>query len=420
MNDTATTQQNMNPFSNTPVAARPTGMNAVAQTDQHRAIAEVQAAMMIARMNPRDQILAMDRILNACSRATLADVAVYQYSRGGSDITGPSIRLAEAIAQNWGNMAFGIRELDQRNGESSVQAYAWDVETNTRREVTFQVPHTRYTKRGSYKLEDPRDIYEAVANQGARRLRACILAVIPGDVVEAAVSQCELTMRAKADTSPDAIKKMIEAFGAFGVSKEQIERRIQRRLDAIQPAQMVGLKKIYTSLRDGMSTTADWFDQDEAVAVHQQDGKKSAGVDAMKDKLKQRASGQQSPPAPGPQVPPPDESAAQYAEQQASQAEVPPPPEEHPGDEHAPSGPSPLVKKFMREINAASAGGSVSVDQWRAKHHKRVERECGGPSSPEYGEVMDYAQLIFGELEASEREARQSNNGGGAKNGNLF
>lgn len=148
MNDIATTHQHMNPFSSAPVAARPTGVNAVAQTDQHRAVAEVQAAMMIARMNPRDQIQAMDRILNSCSRSTLADVAVYQYSRGGSDITGPSIRLAEAIAQNWGNLQFGIREIGQHGGESTVQAYAWDVETNTRREVMFQVPHTRYTKKG--------------------------------------------------------------------------------------------------------------------------------------------------------------------------------------------------------------------------------------------------------------------------------
>jgi hypothetical protein len=41
------------------------------------------------------------------------------------------------------------------------------LETNTRREVTFQVPHIRYTKKGGYRLEDPRDIYEMVANQGA-------------------------------------------------------------------------------------------------------------------------------------------------------------------------------------------------------------------------------------------------------------
>lgn len=164
----------VNPFGDAQIAARPNG-GASAQSDQQRAIAEVQAAMMIARMNPRDPIAAMDRILNACTRPTLANAAVYTYNRGGSDVSGPSIRLAEAMAQSWGNMQFGIRELDQRNGESTVQAFAWDVETNTRREVTFQVPHLRYTRSGSKRLEDPRDIYEMVANQGARRLRAILL-----------------------------------------------------------------------------------------------------------------------------------------------------------------------------------------------------------------------------------------------------
>ena len=247
---------NLNPFQQT----QQIESNAIAKTDQHRAIAEVQASMMIARANPRDQVMAMDRILNACTRPSLAEGAVYQYARGGQDVTGPSIRLAETIAQNWGNIQFGIRELEQRNGESTVQAYAWDVETNTRREVTFQVPHARHTKQGKKVLTDPRDIYEMVANQGSRRLRACILAVIPGDVVESAVTQCETTLHAKADTSPEAIKKMIDAFAKFGVSKEQIEARIQRRLDAIQPAQIVAIKKIYASLRDGMSKPDEWFE----------------------------------------------------------------------------------------------------------------------------------------------------------------
>lgn len=260
-----------NPFAPTSTAvAHPTSTNAVAQSDQQRAVAEVQAAMMIARMNPRDPIAAMDRILNACTRPTLANSAVYTYSRGGSDISGPSIRLAEAIAQSWGNMQFGIRELDQRNGESTVQAYAWDVETNTRREVTFQTSHVRHTKKGSHKLEDPRDIYEMVANQGARRLRACVLAVIPGDVTEAAVAQCEVTMKASADTSPEAMKKMVAAFEPLGVTRDQIEKRIQRRLDAIQPAQVVSLKKIYSSMRDGMSVAADWFEQAENAAPQPQ------------------------------------------------------------------------------------------------------------------------------------------------------
>jgi hypothetical protein len=272
-----------NPFANAPVAARPTGINAVANTDQQRAVAEVQAAMILARMNPRDPIAAMDRILNACARQGLADAAVYTYGRGGSDVSGPSIRLAEAMAQAWGNMQFGIRELDQRNGESTVQAFAWDVETNTRREVTFQVPHLRYTKNGGKRLEDPRDIYEMVANQGSRRLRACILAVIPGDVIEAAVAQCEETMKTKADTSPEATQKMLAKFAEFGVSKEQIEKRLQRRIDAIQPAQVVSLRKIYTSLKDGMSSPSDWFEADETG-----EAPKGAGVNALKAKMREQ------------------------------------------------------------------------------------------------------------------------------------
>jgi hypothetical protein len=189
------------------------------------------------------------------------------------------------MALAWGNMQFGIRELEQRNGESLVQAFAWDVETNTRREVTFQVPHIRHTKRGATRLEDPRDIYEMVANQGARRLRACILAVIPGDVTEAAVAQCETTMTTDADTSPDAMQKMVDAFGKFSVTKEQIEKRIQRRLDAIQPAQVVGLKKVYASLRDGMSAAADWFDP---IEFDQQTAPAQSATEKAKDAIKGR------------------------------------------------------------------------------------------------------------------------------------
>jgi hypothetical protein len=260
MNDDETiATRSANPYASAQVATRPT-TTAVANTDQQRAVAEVQAAMMIARANPRDVLAATDRILNACTRPTLATAAVYSYARGGQDISGPSIRLAEAMAQCWGNMQFGIRELEQRPGESTVQAFAWDVETNTRREVTFHVSHVRHTKRGRTMLEDPRDIYEVVANQGARRLRACIIAVIPGDVTEAAVAQCTATTEASADTSPEGIAKMLRVFEKLGVSRAQIEAFIQRHVDAIRPAQVVRLAQIATSIRDGMSVSADWFD----------------------------------------------------------------------------------------------------------------------------------------------------------------
>ncbi len=45
-------------------------------------------------------------------------------------------------------------------------------------------------------------------------------------------------------------------------TKEQIEKRIQRRIDSIQPAQVVALRKVYASLRDGMSSPSEWFEVD--------------------------------------------------------------------------------------------------------------------------------------------------------------
>src|SRR5574340_188946 len=199
---------NSSVLSESPIVSRPSN-NAIADATTQREVAEVQGAIVLAKKFPRNQIEAMDRILNACQRPSLAEGALYSYARGGTDITGPSIRLAEVAAQQWGNMQFGIRELDQRAGESTVEAFAWDLETNTRQTKTFQVKHYRHTKKGGYNLSDPRDIYELVANQGARRLRACILGIIPGDIVEMAVDECEKTMKAKADTGPEAIKKLI-------------------------------------------------------------------------------------------------------------------------------------------------------------------------------------------------------------------
>lgn len=248
-----------NPF-NEMLPVQNNQQNALVETESARAIAEVQASMLIAKRFPRNPIQATDNILQACTRQSLAETAMYEYSRGGTSITGPSIRLAEAIAQLWGNITFGMKEISQSNGESTVEAFAHDLETNTRQSKTFQVPHIRYSKnKGNTKLSDPRDVYELVANNGARRLRACILGILPGDLVESAVKQCELTLRTKADVTPERIQSLLEKFDKHGVTKEMIEKRIQRRIDAMTPALMVQLGKIYNSLVDGMSTAKDWF-----------------------------------------------------------------------------------------------------------------------------------------------------------------
>ena len=234
-------------------------MGAVASAGE---IARVQAQLVYAASRPRDERKAVDRMLTAFQRPSLAGVGLYQYARGGSDITGLSIRAAEAMAMAWGNMDFGLREIDQKHGESTVEAFAWDLETNVRRSITFRVPHYRDTKQGRKKLEDGRDIYELVANQGSRRVRACILAVLPRDIQEAVENQIAATMQATFKITPEYLKGWLDAFKKYGVTKAMIEKRIQRDYTAITAAQMMGLVNVFNSLKDGIGQVSDYFEVD--------------------------------------------------------------------------------------------------------------------------------------------------------------
>lgn len=240
-------------------------MSHATAVESQKGVAEVQARMAIAKRFPRDTVRAMDAIKNSCARKGLAEKAVYVYSKGGQDVSGPSIRLAEAMAQQWGNLDYGILERESTAEGSLVEAYCWDMETNVRVSKVFTVPHVRHTRNGSKQLTDPRDVYENMANNAARRLRACILGVIPGDVTEAAVEWCNATLKASCDVGPEAQKRMLETFKKIGVTKEQIEAKIQRRVDAIQPAQMIMLRNIYAAIADGMAAAGDYFPMPETA-----------------------------------------------------------------------------------------------------------------------------------------------------------
>lgn len=254
---------------------------------QTREQAEIQSMMVMAKQFPRDEMRAIENIKRACQRPTLAQKATYTYSKGGSDVSGPSIHLAKAIMKCWGNALAGIRELEQRvnsqgQTESLVETFALDLETNYKEIKQFSVPHVRNTRKGTYRIEDAREIYELVANMGARRERACILSVIPQDIVDIAVEECQRTLEQNFQVTDESIKAWLDAFAKIGVTKAQIEKRLQRRANAesLTPANLVNLQGIYNSLRDGMSTPAEWFEPEEtaAPAVNASGNAKAAAV----------------------------------------------------------------------------------------------------------------------------------------------
>lgn len=259
----------------------------MAVQQQSKAVQEVQAAFVIAKKFPRDSTAVYTRILESCRRLGLADKAMYKYPRGGQVVTGPSIRLAEVLAQNWGNLDFGVREIERRtldNGEtvSVAESYCIDLETNTRQTKTFEVPHKMALKGGKEKkLTDPRDIYELVANNGARRMRACILGIIPIDMVEAAVDECRKTV-AKGNGEPisDRIRRMVLAFKDLGVDQEMIEKKLGHSMEITTGEEIADLTAIYASLKDKQAKRSDFFD----FGSEETGGKASDLSEALKEK----------------------------------------------------------------------------------------------------------------------------------------
>ena len=248
------------------------GGNALAANAEARVVAEVKAQVMMARQFPRNAEAAVDNILRECNRATLAEAAVYMFPRGKEMVTGPSIRLAEVMARNWGNNTFGYETLERKQGTgrnpgvSVMRAFAWDLETNTYISRQFEIKHWRSTKSGGYAITDDRDIYELEANMASRRVRACILQMIPGDVTEMAVNACRKTtenktVAAMSDPKKRAalIARVIKAFEGMGVTQDDLEGCLNCMASNWTADHVLKLGEIRNSLEDGTVGLGDYF-----------------------------------------------------------------------------------------------------------------------------------------------------------------
>lgn len=232
-----------------------------------RAIAEAQGKLVIAKRFPRDEVQAYNRVAQACQRKGIAEKAFYSYNRGGGTVSGPTIRFAEELARCWGNIDYGIKELSQDEGKSEMQAYAWDLETNAQSVQNFTNPHIREVGGKAKVLTSQRDIYEINANMGARRLRSRILAILPTDLVDMAIAECKKTLAGNNDEPLiDRVKKMIVAFGKIGVTQEQIEKRLGRKVDTMTVDDFTDYIGIYNAIKQGESKVAEWFEAEKVAS----------------------------------------------------------------------------------------------------------------------------------------------------------
>ena len=246
---------------------QPATVTQATAVEQARAVAEVQAAVVVAQNVPRNRAAAEAEMRESCSRKALAERAFYSVPNRG---TGPTVHLARELARIWGNVQYGVHELrrDDDAGMSEVQAFAWDVQTNVRSTRTFQVPHQRMVKKQRTPLVDLGDIYLNNQNVGARAVRECIFTVLPPWFTEEAQGICHRTLtQGEGESTSDRIAKMVGAFRDLGVSEAALETRLGKKRGQWGPGEVAQATVIFTEVQRGEVRVEDAFPSEQAEAL---------------------------------------------------------------------------------------------------------------------------------------------------------
>lgn len=235
--------------------------------EQSRAIAEVQGAIVVAQQVPRSLPRAIERMEEACRQLPMAERAFFRFPRGGKNVTGPTVHLARELARCFGNVQYGITELDRNvaDGYSEMKADAWDVETNVRAFSTFRNPHRRDKRDvvGGELITDNRDIYELNANMGARRVREMIFAILPRWYTDTAQDLCKDTIAKKAGGEAPLAQRIAAQVewwrGRYGVTVAQLEAKLDRKQSEWTPFDLADLAIVGRSLSQGETKKEDEF-----------------------------------------------------------------------------------------------------------------------------------------------------------------
>lgn len=237
-----------------PAAPAPDRLGQGTAVEQSRAVAVVQAQVLVAWQRPRDPQQARTRMLEACSHLELADDAFYAYPRGGETVTGMTVVAAVELATCWGNIDYGLTEMrrDDVYGQSEMLAFAWDMETNVRHAHTFIVQHVRSTRNGISKLTEPRDIYEQNTNDGSRRMRESIFKTLPRWYRAEAEKALKATLFKEigAESVQEGREKAVHFYRAeFGLRRDQLEQKLRKPMDKWKADDLIQLRILSNSLK---------------------------------------------------------------------------------------------------------------------------------------------------------------------------
>jgi len=214
--------------------------------------AEIDIQITTAKQYPRhiEKVTAKMKAM-VCSSPETAAACYYLLPRGGKKIEGPSVRLAEIVAVNYGNIRIGSRVTVIDATQVKAQWVAHDLESNyaTSGEVTARITN----KSGGRYNDDMINVTCLAVLAKARR--NAIFAIVPGTIVSELLAAAmnlvtggDKPIEAKREHAMSYFRKLgvdeLRILAAVGV--DQIE---QLTLD-----NLTDLHGIATAIRDGDTT----------------------------------------------------------------------------------------------------------------------------------------------------------------------
>ncbi len=202
----------------------------ISSQGQMLARVELDTQISTAKAYPRQSVekFLAEATLMATLDEETAESCIYSLSRNSTDrnsgketqtfIKGESVRLAEIVANAWGNLHCGSRIIENDGKTITAEAVAWDLEKNVK--VSKQVKRSiTYRNGGTYS----QDMQVVTGNAAASvALRNAILSVIPKSLVKKVYSSAvnfAIGDQKKIPTKADAL---IARFAKMGIHKDKI------------------------------------------------------------------------------------------------------------------------------------------------------------------------------------------------------
>jgi hypothetical protein len=260
--------------------------------------AEIDQQVSTAKAFPRSLKESLD---SALSMATLtediAESCSYSMPRGGKNLEGPSVRLAEIVCSAYGNIRYGARVIENDGKTVTAQGICHDLEKNTCATVEVKKSILQHEKvngqRTGRMIPMQEDMQVVIGNAAcAIAFRNAVFKVIPAAIVSSIYEQAKQVAKGTLATLITRRDKAVQWFNENGIKNEQICSALSiKKIEDIDLDKLAVLSGMRAAVKNGESTIKELFEVDSKETKK---AKSSITSAQMKEAIKDIQSGEAS------------------------------------------------------------------------------------------------------------------------------